>query len=144
MTIGKQLKKLKRIQTGIRPVRKIPLPTVSDVLYAPPNPGDMEPKACGNCCMFVPNSNQCLIVDGNLEADMVCGYHVPGKPRDTWEDMGQELVSQELAGVEFNPTSCGSCKFSYNENNKLYCEAVTDQGKPALIELFGCCTRWTS
>ena len=142
--IGDLLVKIRRAQEPGRVPRKIPLPTPGEVLYAHPNP-DGEEKACGNCYKWVRGENKCLEVEGTLRDYQNCGYHVPGRPKDHWQDMGQEMVPQDLAGVIESPASCGTCRHSYQFGSQFLCEAVRRKegdDRPAIIESLGCCTLW--
>jgi hypothetical protein len=123
-----------------RSPRKIPLPLAGEVLYAHPNE-DGEEKKCGNCYKWVAGENVCLEVEGTLKEYQNCGYHVPGRPRDRWMDLGQDMVPQDLAGVEDRPTSCGTCRHSFLDNTR--CEAVRrPDDRPAIIEPLGRCVLW--
>lgn len=132
------INKLIQIRKG-KNEKRIPLPTVSDVLYAHPNP-DSSIKKCGNCWMWCMDK-RCLIVEGEIHEGQNCGYHVYGTPRPKWYDVGADMITQELAGLTFTEdgTSCSSCIYFTPRNT---CLAVTDDKKPASIEPLGCCTRW--
>lgn len=136
--VAKEALRLKKAKA--KKVKRLPLPSPGDVLYAPPNKGG-GPKQCGNCWMWRQDDG-CVIVDGELLEAYSCGYHVEGTPAgDEVGDVAAQKVSQELAGVTHEPTSCSSC--TYFDPGLSRCRAVAVDGKPALVAPMGCCTRWT-
>ena len=120
------------------------MPEPSGVLYTNPNP-DGSRKNCKNCVMFASKAEQCYIFapDKTITADMVCGYHVYGKPLEVFEKrIPMDPVVTDLAGLEVvkGGTSCDNC-VAYRDGE---CLAVYKDGKPAKVEALGCCARWVA
>jgi len=139
------------------PPTEVPRPTPGEVIYADPNP-DGSRKSCSNCMMWV-KDNQCLIHEKGLKvpANMVCGYHVYGKPMDKWMDHpGMMPVKPETSGliVAIYGTTCNICLWfdvgtpdsdTLNQEEGGFCLAVKhteEEDIDAEIAGFGCCSRW--
>ncbi len=127
------------------------IPTLSDVLYQPPNP-DGSRKRCDNCCMFLPNglSPRCFIhaADKFISSQMVCGYHVYGTPMAVHPRVGRAVpgVEPELSGLIWTlGTSCDRCVWYQAEDEDTgLCMSVREGDGPAEVEALGCCARWTN
>jgi len=124
-----------------------PPPTLSQVLYTPPNP-DLSRKMCGNCSGWVRNKS-CKIhaPDVVVPADGICGYHMFGTPHT---DRGSEhpnlqYADPEMSGLEQVPggVSCDRCRFYTMVGGDFgTCAAVVADGARASVAARGCCTRW--
>lgn len=136
--------------------QRIPYPTASGSLYAPPNP-DGSRKTCSCCWKFLFSSGTCLEVGGTLDPQGVCGYHAYGKPQATKILIGAQLDSsapnrqytKEEAGYIPTPhgggTSCDNCRFFQPTQDKEgLCNALAadDGWPPIIVEERGCCARW--
>ncbi len=128
----------------------IPRPLPGDVLYVAPNP-DKTRKMCENCFMWQSARQTCMIHDPGVivVADMVCGYHVFGKPQTNGCVLQDaQFVEPETSGLEQVPggTSCDNCKnYRRHATTQGSCVAVADPEDPnadAMVEALGCCTRW--
>ena len=117
------------------------LPTLSEVVYTPPNP-DESRKYCGNCFMWSKDEH-CLIFskDKKVVKYGVCNYHIYGKSKDVWIS-GAEPLNPKLAGFleTKKGTSCDICNW-YNDDST--CSIVVDEKyEYADVQLKGCCSRW--
>lgn len=126
----------------------VPLPSPSDVLYEPEQ-FNQYGKSCGNCRLWAELDERCLILppDVPVNANMVCGYHVPGEPQLYLTALsGQGSVDPGLAGLIVGPqggTSCGRCRY-YVATTEAdgRCRAVQKAGQMAPVQARGCCSRW--
>lgn len=146
--------RLLAVWSGQSPEEGPPRLTLSQVLYAPPNP-DRSRKACRNCLLWC-EQDACLIHEAGVvaTAESVCGYHVFGTPGllvGQWENTAP--VTPEYSGlVQTRDGSCceecrhyqptpghpsGLCQVTY--------ETEPDQTageSHAMVEALGCCCAW--
>lgn len=130
---------------------RAPLPFAWGVLYARPN-ADGSMKSCRNCYAWVPSMNRCVIHPAGVRvtAQMVCGYHVPGRPLDRWADLpGLEPVDPALSGLARvgEGTVCGTCVYferTSDAGGVCHGVAADDRHPPQPVEMMGCCARWES
>jgi len=106
------------------------------VLYAKPNP-DGTRKQCANCPMWNSKHKLCSIhsKEQTVTADMICGYHVFGKPVDKHPNAGIDPVAAEGSGLEAvkGGTSCDLCSW-YHER---HCGLLRSHVHPK-----ACCSAW--
>ncbi len=131
--------------------RRAPLPTLSEVVYTPPNP-DGSNKACKNCVFYATGRGQCYIHSPGLTIAplAVCGYHVfCFAPMRIFTSVVKMLpLTPEQSGlIETTAgTSCDSCCYfaaSKGEGQNGECMATVDEhGMPAAVEAKGCCARY--
>jgi hypothetical protein len=120
-----------------------PLPSLEEVMYAPPNP-DGSRKSCGNCWKFV-TTGSCVEVEGDISEDQVCGYHVFGTPFAAAPPSGADKMSQAVSGLitKRGGTSCDICKaYDPGDAKGGHCKGVQKGGKLAVVQARGCCGRW--
>lgn len=123
-----------------------PRPEPWAVLYAKPNL-DGSRKKCSNCVFWVVDS-RCVLHKKDLviSEDFICGYHVYGSPLNDWKQFKSiDPLDPDLSGLERieGGTSCDTCKWSYEKDDKNWCKAVMGKdGKDAEIQPKGCCSRW--
>lgn len=128
--------------------------TLSDVLYAPPNP-DRSRKACGNCMFWMMSDEQCFLHDADVIAtvDTVCGYHVYGRPTpggegENWTRKDIEPVLPEYSGIEqiAGGSSCDRCRWYQQEGQTSgLCLATIVEDEPDVhppVDALGCCSRF--
>lgn len=137
--------------TGSAPeVDYVPRPELGDVLYVAPNP-DNSRKMCENCFMWQAKRETCMIHDPGIIvlADMVCGYHVYGKPQtDGCVLQDVQFVEPETSGLEqvSSGTSCDNCEhYRQHAQTEGACRAVgdsEDSEADAMVKALGCCARW--
>lgn len=122
-------------------------PTLSDVLYTPPNL-DGSRKRCGNCCLYLGKDWRCLLHDKDLFIGTlaVCGYHVYGKPLDARpRGFSCDPIAPKLSGlIDTTGTGCDRCAWyqTAEPGQSPQCAGVYTHGKPAKVEPRGCCARW--
>lgn len=123
-----------------------PLP--NEVVYTHPNP-DSSKKNCSNC-MFFTETEQCIIhrPEIHVSAEMICSYHIYGKPLRKHIDRGQDFMDPDISGLAIVPggTACLDCRFYTQRAAGGLCSAMADAvtGEvPALVEALGCCARWS-
>lgn len=132
-----------------------PPPTPAEVLYVAPT-GTGEGRLCRNCVLWDAPDARCTIHGAQLpvNATMVCGYHVFGRPLDGWIDFpGIEIVVPATSGlvqVSEPGTACGNCAAfrpglpagSTAGACMRVGEVVTGGWRPAQVDAYGCCARW--
>jgi hypothetical protein len=158
-------------ETEIPSVGKVPLPTLSDVLYEPAIIPPVSPrgaysgskptgrprhvlalvgKRCDNCRLFAERENKCCIMgrQWDVTSDMVCGYHVGGDPQLYVTSLsGEGTLTPEQAGLmhaPLNGTTCDECRYyCASTDERGTCGAVTaEDGSTAWVDRAGCCARW--
>jgi len=132
-----------------------PPPTPADVLYVAPT-GTGEGRLCRNCILWDSADGRCVIHGKSVRvnATMVCGYHVFGQPLSRWLAFpGLQPVEPATSGltqVEEPGTGCSNCLAFKPTNAETagLCmavgEVVPGGWKPAKVDAYGCCSRWTS
>lgn len=132
-----------------------PPPSPDQVLYVKPT-GTGEGRLCRNCVLWDASGQRCVIHKKSLRvnAEMVCGYHVYGKPLARWIDFsGIEPVDPNLSGlvqVSEPGTACGNCAAFESAGDRTTAGLCLGVGtevkngwKPAQVDAYGCCSRWT-
>lgn len=128
-------------------------PFPHEVVYAQPNL-DGTRKQCANCMMYEAPAQLCAIHDTDviISPDMVCGYHVYGRPVDGADEEHRQYmdpVLPELSGLELitGGTSCDTCEHYVPTGTMSgQCEAVADPDEPSanyVVAPLGCCARWS-
>lgn len=125
------------------------LPTKVECVYLGPNP-DATKKACSNCVSWASKDEQCYFMSPSqpVYGDMVCGYHIFGKPIDSFAKRLPMLpLTPATAGLISTPngegTSCSICKAYDRSTSKCYALANDAKDDFADVEPGGCCGRWT-
>lgn len=132
-----------------------PPPTPGEVLYVAPT-GTGEGRLCRNCVLWDSRGGRCTIrrKSVRVNATMVCGYHVYGQPLPDWVDFpGIEPVEAATSGlvqVAEPGTACGNCSWFRLADKRSTAGACMAVGqvvrggwKPAQVDAYGCCARWT-
>lgn len=127
------------------------LPTLSEVLYTPPNPNGMN-KMCGNCVFYAYAQKRCFLHSPSLAIDTaaVCGYHVYSQvQRRVWlEAPNLQVVTPQQSGLvqtQGAGAACDNCEYyaaKEGENDGECMATVDGTGLPSLVEGKGCCARW--
>jgi len=122
----------------------------ADTLYAHANP-DGSRKRCQACALWLVGLDQCWIhnPDVFVSGDMVCGYHVFGRPL-TVAPVRENLdfVDPEFSGLTLVPggSSCDTCAF-YTPQGMTEGTCTALREGPAeehpIVAALGCCTKWT-
>ncbi len=140
-----------------------PPPTPADVLYVAPT-GTGEGRLCRNCVLWDSGGGRCVIhrKSVRVNATMVCGYHIYGQPLASWVAFPGiqpvEAATSGLIQVAEPGTACGNCAAFESAGGRStagMCLAVGEvvrgswaakpgSWRPAQVDAFGCCTRWTA
>lgn len=109
----------------------------AEVLYFKPKSISRRQGArCGACWKFLPRTNGCLEVEGEILAAKVCGLYVHGMPHHdsdpTWKIT---KVSKEEAGYGDGDTHCVNCEHMAKPRESYSpCERVE-----GMVEPEACC-----
>ncbi len=123
------------------------LPTLSDVVYTPPNP-DGSRKLCNNCCLYVRPAFRCILHAKSqvVIPHAVCGYHVFGRVLEAQPAgfLALALTPQQSGLIPTTGTSCDRCVWYEPTRGKAggVCHGAQEDGEPAPVEALGCCSRW--
>jgi hypothetical protein len=109
-------KRLSLLLRGGDSAPKVPLATLSQLGYKPPN-SDGSSKSCGNCVSWSSDGLVCHLHDETetVTAKMICNHHVFGAV-DSMTVTVTDPLTPKTSGLQL-AGSCGECKW-YRKHGK--------------------------